>query len=70
MFKFRFRTKVQCPVNLRFDDTNPKKSREYVDAIKEDLVWLDLLDQERYSSDYFQQLYDWSVEMIKTIKLM
>jgi glutaminyl-tRNA synthetase len=56
---------------LRFDDTNPaKEEQEYVDAIKEDLVWLGFWTEERYSSDYFQQLYDWSVEMIKTIKLM
>jgi glutaminyl-tRNA synthetase len=49
----------------RFDDTNPaKEEQEYVDAIKEDLVWLDWTE-ERYSSDYFQQLYDWSVEMKK-----
>lgn len=56
-----------APVNLRFDDTNPaKESQEYVDAIKKDVAWLGYQwDQECYSSDYFQQLYDWAVELIK-----
>jgi glutaminyl-tRNA synthetase len=59
--------KYNAPVNLRFDDTNPaKEEQEYVDAIKEDLLWLGFnWTEERYSSDYFQQLYDWAVEMIK-----
>ncbi|GAA4802170.1 glutamine--tRNA ligase/YqeY domain fusion protein [Litoribaculum gwangyangense] len=56
-----------APVNLRFDDTNPaKEEQEYVDAIKEDVSWLGYKwDKELFSSDYFQQLYDWAVEMIK-----
>jgi len=51
---------------LRFDDTNPaKEEQEYVDAIKEDLLWLGFnWDEERYASDYFQQLYDWAILMI------
>ncbi len=59
--------KYDAPVNLRFDDTNPEKEeQEYVDAIKKDIKWLgfnwaDVL----FSSDYFQQLYDWAVDMIK-----
>ncbi|WP_016989599.1 glutamine--tRNA ligase/YqeY domain fusion protein [Flavobacterium sp. ACAM 123] len=59
--------KYNAPVNLRFDDTNPaKEEQEYVDAIKEDLEWLGFnWTEERYSSDYFQQLYDWAVTMIK-----
>jgi glutaminyl-tRNA synthetase len=59
--------KYNAPVNLRFDDTNPaKEEQEYVDAIKEDLLWLGFnWTEERYSSDYFQQLYDWAIEMIK-----
>ena len=59
-----------APVNLRFDDTNPaKEEQEYVDAIKEDLKWLGFnWDEERYASDYFQQLYDWAVLMIKNGK--
>ena len=56
-----------APVNLRFDDTNPaKEEQEYVDAIKKDIAWLGFnWDTECYSSDYFQQLYDWAVLLIK-----
>ena len=56
-----------APVNLRFDDTNPaKEEQKYVDAIKKDVEWLGFKwDQELYSSDYFQQLYDWTVALIK-----
>ncbi|MCG9971423.1 glutamine--tRNA ligase/YqeY domain fusion protein [Christiangramia crocea] len=56
-----------APVNLRFDDTNPiKEEQEYVDAIKRDVEWLGFKwAEECYASDYFQQLYDWAVEMIK-----
>jgi glutaminyl-tRNA synthetase len=59
--------RYNAPVNLRFDDTNPaKEEQEYVDAIKEDLQWLGFnWAEERYASDYFQQLYDWAVAMIK-----
>ncbi len=56
-----------APVNLRFDDTNPaKEEQEFVDAIKKDVEWLGYQwDTERYASDYFQQLYDWAVNLIK-----
>lgn len=59
--------KYNAPVNLRFDDTNPaKEEQEYVDAIKRDISWLGYTwANECYSSDYFQQLYDWAVQMIK-----
>ena len=59
--------KYNAPVNLRFDDTNPiKEEQEYVDAIKRDVEWLGFnWAKECYASDYFQQLYDWAVEMIK-----
>lgn len=59
--------KYDAPVNLRFDDTNPaKEEQEYVDAIKKDVAWLGYKwDQVCFSSDYFQQLYDWAVQMIK-----
>jgi len=62
--------KYNAPVNLRFDDTNPaKEEQEYVDAIKKDIHWLGFeWANELYSSDYFQQLYDWSIEMIKNGK--
>ncbi|WP_420320915.1 glutamine--tRNA ligase/YqeY domain fusion protein [Flagellimonas sp.] len=56
-----------APVNLRFDDTNPaKEEKEYVDAIKKDVAWLGYeWDTECYASDYFQQLYEWAVELIR-----
>jgi len=59
-----------APVNLRFDDTNPaKEEQEYVDAIKRDVQWLGYKwAEERYASDYFQQLYDWAVKFIKNGK--
>ena len=58
------------PVNLRFDDTNPaKEEQEYVDAIKRDVEWLGFKwDKECYASDYFQELYNWAIEFIKTGK--
>ncbi len=60
----------KAPVNLRFDDTNPsKEEQEYVDAIKRDVEWLGFKwDKECYASDYFQQLFDWAVELIKKDK--
>ncbi|WP_147677014.1 glutamine--tRNA ligase/YqeY domain fusion protein [Algibacter pacificus] len=59
--------KYNAPVNLRFDDTNPaKEEQEYVDSIKQDVAWLGYKwDKELFSSDYFQQLYDWAVQFIK-----
>jgi glutaminyl-tRNA synthetase len=59
--------KYKAPVNLRFDDTNPaKEEQEYVDAIKHDIQWLGYeWANELYSSDYFQTLYDWAVQLIK-----
>ncbi|MEQ8219597.1 MAG: glutamine--tRNA ligase/YqeY domain fusion protein [Arenibacter sp.] len=59
--------RYDAPVNLRFDDTNPaKEEQEYVDAIKEDVKWLGYeWDTECFASDYFQQLYDWAIELIK-----
>tara|TARA_R110000868_G_scaffold150063_3_gene373000 strand:- start:63152 stop:64837 length:1686 start_codon:yes stop_codon:yes gene_type:complete len=59
--------RYQAPVNLRFDDTNPaKEEQEYVDAIKADVKWLGYKwDTECFASDYFQQLYDWAILLIK-----
>jgi glutaminyl-tRNA synthetase len=57
--------------NLRFDDTNPTKEEiEYVDSIMEDVRWLgfDWEDRLFYASDYFDQLYEWAVQMIKAGK--
>ncbi len=53
--------------NLRFDDTNPvKEDVEYVNSIKEDIQWLGFQwAAEYYASDYFEQLYDWAVLLIK-----
>ena len=53
--------------NLRFDDTNPvKEDTEYVESIKEDIKWLGFnWAEEHYASDYFEQLYQWAVELIK-----
>ncbi len=54
--------------NLRFDDTNPvKEDQEFVDAIIEDVKWLgaDWEDRLLFGSDYFDQMYDWAVELIK-----
>ncbi|MCX7913316.1 MAG: glutamine--tRNA ligase/YqeY domain fusion protein [Thermodesulfovibrionales bacterium] len=57
--------------NLRFDDTNPsKEEQKYVDAIIEDVKWLgfDWEDRLYYASDYFEQFYNWAVELIKAGK--
>jgi glutaminyl-tRNA synthetase len=57
--------------NLRFDDTNPTKEEvEYVESIEEDVRWLgyDWEDREYYASDYFEQLYDYAVQLIKAGK--
>ncbi|WP_417884608.1 glutamine--tRNA ligase/YqeY domain fusion protein [Zunongwangia sp.] len=60
--------KYNAPVNLRFDDTNPiKEEKEYVEAIKTDVEWLGFKwAKECYASDYFQQLYDWAIALIKS----
>jgi len=54
--------------NLRFDDTNPlKEEDEYVKSIQEDIKWLgfDYSDRVYYASDYFSQLYEWAIKLIK-----
>ncbi|MDY0166689.1 MAG: glutamine--tRNA ligase/YqeY domain fusion protein [Thermoguttaceae bacterium] len=54
--------------NLRFDDTNPiKEEQEYIDSIKADVRWLgfDWEDREYYASDYFDQLYEWALQLIR-----
>jgi len=59
-----------APVNLRFDDTNPiKEEQEFVDSIKRDVEWLGFQwAKECYTSDYFQQLYNWAIQLIKNGK--
>ncbi len=57
--------------NLRFDDTNPiKEEEEYIRSIKEDVRWLgfDWEDRLYYASDYFDQLYEWAIQLIKAGK--
>jgi len=57
--------------NLRFDDTNPSKEGiEYVESIKTDVRWIgfDWRDREYYASDYFEQLYQYAVQLIKAGK--
>jgi glutaminyl-tRNA synthetase len=54
--------------NLRFDDTNPaKEDQEFIDAIKADVKWLGFnwAGDERYASNYFEQFYEWAIELIK-----
>lgn len=54
--------------NLRFDDTNPAKEEvEYIDSIRDSVRWLgfDWADREYYASDYFEQLYEWAVRLIR-----
>jgi len=65
---FGLAAKYNGKCNLRFDDTNPtKEEQEYVDSIKEDVRWLgfDWEDREFFASDYFDQLYEMAVSLIK-----
>lgn len=65
---FGIAKKYNGKCNLRFDDTNPvTEDVEYVDAIREDIHWLgfDWEGREYYASDYFDQLYDWAVMLIR-----
>mgnify|MGYP006287085927 CR=1 FL=1 len=65
---FGLARKYQGQTNLRFDDTNPEKEEvEYVDSIQEDVRWLgfEWKDEARYASDYFPQLYEWALKLIK-----
>ncbi len=60
--------KYNGPTNLRFDDTNPTKEEvEYVESIKEDVRWLGFEwdGKERYASDYFDQMYEYAIQLIK-----
>ena len=64
---FNLGKRYNAPVNLRFDDTNPvREESQFVEAIKNDIRWLGFdWARECYASDYFQQLYDWSLLLIK-----
>jgi glutaminyl-tRNA synthetase len=64
---FEMAKKYGGKTNLRFDDTNPEKEdTKYVDAIKADIKWLgfDWNEEERYTSDYFDTLYEYAVKLI------
>ena len=63
---FNLGKRFNAPVNLRFDDTNPaKESAEFVNVIKNDIQWLGYeWAEERYASDYFDQLFAWAQELI------
>lgn len=68
---FGIAQKYNGKCNLRFDDTNPvTEDVEYVDAIKEDIQWLGFkwFGEPHYASDYFDQLFEWAVKMIKAGK--
>lgn len=64
---FGLAIKYNAPIYLRFDDTNPvKEEQKFVNAIKEDIEWLGFKwNKERFTSDYFQQLYDWALMLIE-----
>ncbi len=65
---FGLATEYKGRCNLRFDDTNPtKEDDEYVEAIKEDVQWLgfDWGKEPLFASDYFEQLYQWALQLIK-----
>ncbi len=66
--EFREQATAEARCNLRFDDTNPtKEEQEYIDSIKRDIRWLgfDWGEHEYYASDYFEQLYEWAVRLIR-----
>ena len=67
---FGLAEKYNAPIVLRFDDTNPEKEEQrYINAIKEDVSWLGFnWDEERFASDYFEQLYLWALDLIKNNK--
>ena len=70
VLNFELAKRYNAKINLRFDDTNPEnEDQKYIDAIKSDVNWLGYnWDEERYASDYFQQLYDWSLKLINEDK--
>lgn len=68
VLNFGLAEKYNGSCNLRFDDTNPEKeSEEYVNSIKEDIKWLGYTwsDEARYTSNYFDTLYEFAVKLIK-----
>ncbi|WP_291911437.1 glutamine--tRNA ligase/YqeY domain fusion protein [Chitinophaga sp. CB10] len=67
VLNFGLAQKYNGATNLRFDDTNPvTEDTEYVDSIREDIKWLGFTwEKELYASDYFEQLYEFAVKLIK-----
>ena len=67
---FNLAKKFNAPVVLRFDDTNPEKEEQvFIDAIKKDVSWLGFnWSEERFASDYFEQLYLWAEILISNDK--
>ncbi|MFO8087569.1 MAG: glutamine--tRNA ligase/YqeY domain fusion protein [Bacteroidales bacterium] len=71
VLNFGIAAKYNGLCNLRFDDTNPvKEDQEYIDSIKRDIRWLGYQwhEEPRYAADYFDQLYEWAVKLIKNGK--
>ena len=66
VLNFELAKKYNARVNLRFDDTNPENEDQvYINAIKDDISCEYSWDKECYASDYFEQLCDWAIELIK-----
>ncbi|QIK16914.1 glutamine--tRNA ligase [Blattabacterium sp. DPU] len=67
---FELSEKYKCPINLRFDDTNPiGENKNFIDSIKKDILFLGFhWNYESYASDYFTQLYKWAIKLIKENK--
>lgn len=70
VLNFELAKEYSAKINLRFDDTNPEKEKQkYVDAIKNDIKWLNYSwDNELYASDYFETLHAWAINLIKEDK--
>ncbi len=70
VLNFELAKEYSAKINLRFDDTNPEKEEQkYIDAIKNDIKWLNYKwDEELYASDYFDTLHSWAKDLIKSKK--
>ncbi|MDC3077307.1 glutamine--tRNA ligase/YqeY domain fusion protein [Flavobacteriales bacterium] len=70
VLNFELAREYSAKINLRFDDTNPEKEEQkYIDAIKNDIKWLNYKwDEELYASDYFDTLHSWAKDLIKSKK--
>ena len=70
VLNFELAKEYGAKINLRFDDTNPEKEEQkYIDAIKENINWLGYnWDEELYASDYFDILFEWALNLIKSGK--